>query len=153
LIELAAGLVVLWLVTGGRLRSERLERRAQQLIAASFVLLAVYVAVESSRDLIAPRHPSSSWVGIGLAAVTLLTMPPLAAAKRRVGLTLGSSATTSESRQTMLCAYLSAALLIGLLLNAILGWWWADPTVALMIGAAALREARDARRGDSCGCC
>jgi hypothetical protein len=80
-------------------------------------------------------------------------MPPLAAAKRRVGLALGSSATTSESRQTTLCAYLPAALLIGLLSNVILGWWWADPAVALVIGAVSLREARDARRGDSCGCC
>jgi divalent metal cation (Fe/Co/Zn/Cd) transporter len=152
-IELVAGLVVLWLVTGQRLRSVQLERRAQQLIAASFVLLAVYVAVESSRDLISAHHPTPSWLGIGLSAMTLLTMPPLAAAKRRVGLALGSSATTSESRQTMLCAYLSAALLIGLLSNAILGWWWADPAVALLIGAVALREARDAWRGDSCGCC
>jgi divalent metal cation (Fe/Co/Zn/Cd) transporter len=152
LIELAAGLVVLWLVTGQRLRTEHLERRAQQLIAASFVLLAVYVAVESSRDLLTAHHSASSWVGIGLAAVTLLAMPPLAAAKRRIGRALGSSATTSESRQTMLCAYLSAALLVGLLLNAILGWWWADPAVALVIGAAALREARDAWRGDSCCC-
>jgi divalent metal cation (Fe/Co/Zn/Cd) transporter len=153
LIELAAGLVVLWLVTGERLNSQDLERRAQQLIAASFALLALYVATESSRDVISAHHPASSWIGIGLSLVTLLTMPPLAAAKRRVGLALGSSATTSESRQTMLCAYLSAALLIGLLSNAILGWWWADPAVALVIGAVALREAQDAWRGDSCGCC
>jgi divalent metal cation (Fe/Co/Zn/Cd) transporter len=125
LIELVAGLVVLWLVTGERLRSMHLERRAQRLIAASFVLLAVYVAIESSRDLISAHHATPSWIGIGLPAVTLLTMPPLAAGKRRVGLALGSSATTSESRQTMLCACLSAALLIGLLSNAILGWWWA----------------------------
>jgi divalent metal cation (Fe/Co/Zn/Cd) transporter len=80
-------------------------------------------------------------------------MPPLAEAKRRLGRALGSSATISESRQTMLCAYLSAALLIGLLANAIAGWWWADPLVALVIGAAAVREARDAWRGESCGCC
>ena len=80
-------------------------------------------------------------------------MPPLAAATRRVGLALGSSATTSESRQTMLCAYLSAGLLVGLLANALLDWWWADPIVALAIGAVALREARDAWRGDVCDCC
>jgi hypothetical protein len=153
LIELVAGLVVLWLVTGDRLHSPDLERRAQQLIAASFALLALYVAIESSRDLISGHHAASSWIGIGLSAVALVTMPPLAAAKRRVALALGSSATTSESRQTTLCAYLSVALLIGLLSNAILGWWWADPAVALVIGAVAVREGRDAWRGDSCGCC
>jgi divalent metal cation (Fe/Co/Zn/Cd) transporter len=153
LIEAAAGLVVLWLVTGERLSSHRAERRAQQLIAASFLLLAAYVAVESVRELIAGHHPATSWVGIALAVVTLLTMPPLAIAKRRVGHALGSSATTSEGRQTMLCAYLSAALLIGLLANAVAGWWWTDPLVGLGIGVVALREARDAWRGESCNCC
>jgi divalent metal cation (Fe/Co/Zn/Cd) transporter len=82
-----------------------------------------------------------------------MAMPPLAAVKRRVAIALGSSATASESRQTMLCAYLSAALLVGLLANAVVGWWWADPAVALLIGAVALREAREAWRGDSCSCC
>ena len=153
LIEAAAGLVVLWLVSADRLSSHRHERRAQQLIAASFLLLAAYVFTESARDLIAGHHPEASWLGVGLAAVTLVTMPPLAAAKRRVGRALGSSATVSESRQTMLCAYLSAALLIGLLANAVTGWWWADPIVALAIGTVALREAREAWRGESCGCC
>jgi divalent metal cation (Fe/Co/Zn/Cd) transporter len=80
-------------------------------------------------------------------------MPRLAAAKRRVGTALGSSATTSESHQTMLCAYLSAALLVGLLANAVAGWWWADPAVALLIAAVALTEARDAWQGESCNCC
>jgi divalent metal cation (Fe/Co/Zn/Cd) transporter len=152
-IEAGAGLVVLWLVTGERLSSNRAERRAQQLIAASFLLLSLYVTVESARDLIAGHHPAVSWVGVALAAVTLVAMPPLAAAKRRVGAALGSSATTSESRQTMLCAYLSAALLVGLLANALAGWWWADPAVGLLIAAVALTEARDAWRGESCNCC
>jgi divalent metal cation (Fe/Co/Zn/Cd) transporter len=153
LIEAAAGLVVLWLMTGGRSASERAERRAQQLIAASFLLLAAYVGVEAVRDLLGGHHPGASWVGVGLAIVTLAAMPPLAAAKRRVGQRLGSSATASESRQTMLCAYLSAGLLAGLLANAVAGWWWADPIVALGIGAVALREARSAWRGESCDCC
>ena len=152
-IEAGAGLVVLWLVTGERLSSRRAERRAQQLITGSFILLALYVAIESARDLIAGHHPAVSWAGVVLAAVTFAAMPPLAAAKRRVGIALGSSATTSESRQTMLCAYLSAALLAGLLANALAGWWWADPAVALLIGAVALREARDAWQGQSCSCC
>ncbi|HEV7174690.1 MAG TPA: cation transporter [Solirubrobacteraceae bacterium] len=152
-IEAGAGLVVLWLVTGDRLRSQRAERRAQQLIGASFVILAVYVAIESARDLIAGHHPAVSWAGVALAAVTLVLMPPLAAAKRNVGVALGSSATTSESRQTMLCAYLSAALLVGLLANALAGWWWADPAVGLLIAAVALTEAANAWRGESCTCC
>ncbi len=153
LIEAAAGLVVLWLVTGERLASPRSERLAQQLIAVSFGLLAAYVTLGSLRDLLGGHHPAVSWVGIGLSVVTLLAMPPLAEAKRRVGRALGSSATMSESRQTMLCAYLSAALLVGLLANAIAGWWWADPLVALTIGAVAVREAREAWKGESCGCC
>jgi divalent metal cation (Fe/Co/Zn/Cd) transporter len=152
-IEAGAGLVVLWLVTGGRWGSGVAERRAQQLIAVSFVLLALYVTVESVRDLLGGHHPAVSWVGVGLSVVTLAAMPPLAAAKRRVGTALASSATASESRQTMLCAYLSGALLVGLVANAIAGWWWADPVAALVIGAVALREARVAWRGDGCECC
>jgi divalent metal cation (Fe/Co/Zn/Cd) transporter len=152
-IEAAAGLVVLWLVTGERLSSHGAERRAQQLIAASFVMLSLYVTIESARDLIGGHHPAVSWVGVALAAVTLVAMPPLAAVKRSVGTALGSSATISESRQTMLCAYLSTALLVGLLANALGGWWWADPAVALLIAAVALSEAREAWQGESCSCC
>jgi divalent metal cation (Fe/Co/Zn/Cd) transporter len=153
LIEAAAGIVVLWLMAEARSASPAAERRGQQLIAASFVVLAAYIGVEAVRDLVAGHHPDSSWVGIGLAVVTLATMPPLAVAKRRVGEQLGSSATASESRQTMLCAYLSAALLAGLLANAAAGLWWADPATGLVIAAVALREARDAWRGRACGCC
>jgi divalent metal cation (Fe/Co/Zn/Cd) transporter len=153
LVEAAAGVVVLWLMTGGRSASPRAERRAQQLIAVSFVALAAYIGVEAVRDLVAGRHPEASWAGIGLAVVTLATMPPLAIAKRRVGERLGSSATASESRQTMLCAYLSGALLAGLLANATAGWWWADPVTGLVIATAALREAREAWRGRACDCC
>jgi divalent metal cation (Fe/Co/Zn/Cd) transporter len=153
LIEGAAGIVVLWLMTSARSSSATAERRAQQLIAASFVVLAAYVGIEAIRDLAGSHRPEASWVGIVLAVVTLATMPPLAAAKRRVGEQLGSSATTSESRQTMLCAYLSGALLIGLLANAALGWWWSDPLVALAIAATAAREARGSWRGNACACC
>jgi divalent metal cation (Fe/Co/Zn/Cd) transporter len=105
------------------------------------------------RDLAGGHRPDASWVGVGLSIVTLATMPPLAAAKRRVGEALGSPATASESRQTLLCAYLSAALLAGLLANALAGWWWSDPGVALVIGAVAVREGREAWRGESCACC
>jgi divalent metal cation (Fe/Co/Zn/Cd) transporter len=122
-IEAGAGLVVLWLVTGERLNSHNAEQRAQHLIAASFLTLSLYVTIESAHDLIGAHHPAVSWAGVALAAVTLIAMPPLAAAKRSIGTALASPATTSESRQTMLCAYLSAALLLGLLANALGGWW------------------------------
>jgi divalent metal cation (Fe/Co/Zn/Cd) transporter len=145
LIELLAGVIVLW-----RLSNRLHERRAQQLIAVSFYALSVYVAYESIYTLATGRHPEVSWVGIGLSVVTLATMPPLAIAKQRVARVLGSSAVGSESRQTMLCAYLSAALLVGLAANAAFGWWWADPLAALGIGAVAAKEGRAAWRGESC---
>lgn len=153
LIEALAGVVIIWLVRPARAGAQSAERRAQQLVATSFAVLAAYVAVEAIRDLAGGHHPGASWVGIVLSVVTLLSMPPLAAAKRRVGEQLNSPAMTSESRQTMLCAYMSAGLLAGLLANAALGWWWADPVVALGIAGVAAREARDAWRGESCGCC
>jgi divalent metal cation (Fe/Co/Zn/Cd) transporter len=146
-IELAAGLVVLWRLASARAIS---ERRAQQMIAVSFYLLSAYVAVEAILSLAAGDRPAVSWVGIGLAALTLATMPALARAKAKVADELGSSATKSESRQTMLCAYLSAGLLVGLSLNALLGWWWADPIAALGIAAVAIKEGRNAWRGEAC---
>ncbi|MCW3030335.1 MAG: ferrous iron efflux protein [Solirubrobacterales bacterium] len=147
LIEAMAGFVVLWRLASAHAMS---ERRAQQVIAISFYVLGAYVAVEAIRSLASVDRPAVSWVGIGLSIVTLATMPPLAAAKARVADALGSSATKSESRQTMLCAYLSAALLTGLGLNALLGWWWADPVTALGIAGVAVKEGRGAWRGDSC---
>jgi divalent metal cation (Fe/Co/Zn/Cd) transporter len=153
LIEVAAAGVVIWLFTGGRGSSHTAERRAQQLVAASYALLVLYVGVAAIRDLAAGRHPYVSWVGIGLAAFTAPTMPLLARAKRKVGRELGSAATVSEAGQNMLCAYLSIALLAGLLLNALAGWWWADPAAALLIAAVAGREGLESWRGESCDCC
>jgi divalent metal cation (Fe/Co/Zn/Cd) transporter len=153
LIEGLAGFVIVWLFTGSRLASETAERRAQQLIAASYFVLAAYVGVESVRTLIGGDHPRTSWVGIGLAAVTAPTMPLLARAKRRVGHALGSSATVGEAEQNMICAYLSVALLVGLGLNAAFGWWWADPAAALVIAAVAAREGVESWRGEHCDCC
>ena len=147
-IEGAAGFVVLWLVA--RSFSPRAERRSQQLIAVSFYVLALYVGVESVRTLVGGDHPDVSWIGIALSAVTLATMPPLAVAKSRVGERLGSSAAKSEARQTMICAALSAALLVGLGANAAFAWWWADPVAALVVAAAAAREGRLSWRGESC---
>jgi divalent metal cation (Fe/Co/Zn/Cd) transporter len=151
LIEALAGFVVLWLFTGARVGSRSAERRAQQLIAASFFILAAYVAVESIRSLVGGHEPDASWLGIGLAAFTAPTMPLLAHVKRRVGQKLQSAAAVKEASQTQLCAYLSVALLVGLLANALVGWWWADPAAALVIAAVAVREGRESWRGE--GCC
>jgi divalent metal cation (Fe/Co/Zn/Cd) transporter len=153
LIEVAAAGVVIWLFSGGRGASHAAERRAQQLIAASYGLLAAYIAVEAVRDLAGAHHPAVSWLGIGLAAFTAPTMPLLARSKRRLGHALNSSATVSEAGQNMICAYLSVALLVGLLLNALAGWWWTDPAAALVIVALAAKEGIESWRGQSCDCC
>ena len=150
LIETMAGLIVVWRFAERQQDSEAAERRAQRLIGASFAVIGVYVGVEAVRALVIGTHPDASWVGIGLAAVTLATMPLLAKAKARVGDELHSSATVSEGRQNLLCAYLSAGLLVGLGANALLGWWWADPVTALAIAGVALYEGREAWRGNAC---
>jgi divalent metal cation (Fe/Co/Zn/Cd) transporter len=150
LIESLAGLIIVWRFAARRSHSDQAERRAQQLIAGSFFVLAAYVGIEAVRSLAGGDHPGTSWVGIGLAAFTAPTMPLLAIAKRRVGMRLGSAATVSEGVQNMVCAYLSVALLAGLLLNALAGWWWADPAAALVIAAVAAREGVQSWRGDAC---
>ncbi len=150
LVEAVAGFVLLWRFSASRAASETAERRAQQLIGLSFYAIAVFVGIEAMRSLIGGEHAAVSYVGIGLSVATLATMPPLAMAKARVGEQLGSAATKAEGRQNMLCAYLSAALLVGLGANAIFGRWWADPLTALVIAGVAVREGRDAWRGDSC---
>jgi divalent metal cation (Fe/Co/Zn/Cd) transporter len=153
LVEVLAAFVIVWLFSGGRGASHAAERRAQRLIAASYALLVTYIAVEASRDLVSAHHPHASWIGIGLAAFTAPTMPLLARAKRNLGNTLNSSATVSEAGQNMICAYLSIALLVGLLANALAGWWWADPAAAFAIAALAAWEGVESWRGERCGCC
>jgi divalent metal cation (Fe/Co/Zn/Cd) transporter len=150
IIEAGAAVILLWRFGGTRSHSQRAELRAQRLIGASFFLLAAYIGVEALRAMIAADHPQVSWVGIGLAAVTLVVMPILAAAKARVGDQLKSSATKSEGRQNQICAYLSAALLIGLGGNALFGLWWLDPVTALLIATVAVDEGREAWRGNAC---
>ena len=150
LVEALAGMIVLWRFAAARSGSENAERRAQQLIAITFYVLAAYVGIEAVRTLAGGDHPEVSWVGIGLAAFTAATMPALAIAKARVGERLHSSATKSEGRQNMLCAYLSVALLVGLGGNALLGAWWLDHVAALAIAAVAAREGRESWRGTSC---
>jgi divalent metal cation (Fe/Co/Zn/Cd) transporter len=149
-VESFAGVTLLWRFGASRASSEVAERRAQRLIGLSFFAIAGYVSVEAVRTLVLGHHPEASWVGIGLAAVTLATMPPLARAKADVGARLNSSATASEGRQNMLCAYLSFALLVGLGANALVGWWWADPAAALAIAGVAVKEGREGWRGRAC---
>ncbi len=149
-VEAMAGFVLLWRFADSRHASERAERSAQKMIAVSFYVLAAYVGFEAVRGVVAGERPDGSTVGIVLAAATLLTMPPLAIAKERLAHELHSSATKAEGRQNMVCAYLAGALLVGLSANALLGWWWADPTAALVIAAVAVREGREAWRGRAC---
>jgi divalent metal cation (Fe/Co/Zn/Cd) transporter len=124
--------------------------QAVRLIAVSFFALAGYVTVQTVFDLASRSEPDTSTVGIALAAVSLVVMPLLAALKRRNGRRLGSSSVVADSNQTMLCTYLSAVLLVGLLLNATVGWWWADPVAALVIAALAINEGREASHGERC---
>lgn len=141
-----------WLSLAYRSRSfpHRAEERAQKLVAIQFFILAPYVAVESTRALINASHPETSVVGIVLAASSLVVMPYLGRAKQKIGSRVGSSATASEGKQNLLCAYLAAALLVGLLDNALVGAWWLDPIVGLLIAALAVQEGRESWRGDAC---
>ena len=149
-IEGFASVVIVWRFTGSRTLSETAERRAQKLVAVQFFILAPYVSVEAIRALVNGSHAEESVVGIALAASSLVVMPLLGRAKQRIGRRIGSSATASEGKQNLLCAYLAGVLLIGLLGNALLGAWWLDPLVALLIAYVAVREGVEAWRGDAC---
>jgi divalent metal cation (Fe/Co/Zn/Cd) transporter len=150
-IEGFASVVIVWRFTGHRMFSAAAETRAQRLVAIQFFVLAPYVAVESVRALLGGEHADTSWMGVGLAVGSVVFMPMLGIAKQRLAEQLGSAATKGEGRQNMLCAYLAGALLVGLLGNALLGAWWLDPTVGLLIAALAVKEGREAWRGE--GCC
>jgi divalent metal cation (Fe/Co/Zn/Cd) transporter len=150
-IEGFASVVIIWRFSSRRMFSAAAEERAQRLVAIQFFLLAPYVAVESARHLLGGAHAQESWVGIALAAGSVVLMPMLAIAKQRIAEQVGSPATRGEGRQNMLCAYLAGALLLGLLGNALAGAWWLDPVVGLLIAGLAVREGRDAWRGE--GCC
>src|SRR3990172_8758151 len=128
-------------------RRERSERISLSIIGALFLALAAYVAADAVLSLITREAPDASLVGVVLAAASLVVMPLLANAKRRVAVAMGSGALAAESRQTMLCTYLSAILLGGLILNAALGWWWADPVAALAMVPIIVREGVEGLRG------
>jgi divalent metal cation (Fe/Co/Zn/Cd) transporter len=147
-IEVASALAVAWQFSGAD--PEARERTALKVIAVSFFALAAYVTVEAVRTLFGGDTADHSTVGIVLAAVSLAVMPVLSTAQRRAGRELGSASAVADSKQTLLCTYLSGVLLVGLLLNSLFGWSWADPVVALVIAALAVKEGRDAWRGDHC---
>ncbi len=128
----------------------RRERTALRVIAFSFFGLAAFVAVDATRTLLGAAEPAHSTIGIVLAAVSLAVMPFLSWVERRTGRELGSASAVADSRQTLLCTYLSAVLLAGLVLNSTLGWTWADPLAALVIAGFAVREGLEAWRGDAC---
>jgi divalent metal cation (Fe/Co/Zn/Cd) transporter len=147
-IEVSSAAAVAWQFAGPD--HERRERVALRVIAWSFFALAAYVTVEALRALVGGHEPERSDVGIALVAVSVVVMPFLSWAQRRAGRELGSASAVADSKQTLLCTYLSAGVLAGLVLNAAFGWWWADPVVALGLAAVAVREGRAALRGETC---
>ena len=151
-IEGLASLVIVWLFSGARLTSNRAEGRAQKFVAIQFFLLVPFVGYEAISKLIAGEHADTSWLGIGLVTSSLIGMPLLGIAKRRLADKLGSVATRGEGTQNLLCAYLAGTVLLGLLGNTLLGWWWLDPMAALAVAALAVREGLEIWRGENCGC-
>jgi divalent metal cation (Fe/Co/Zn/Cd) transporter len=150
-IEGFASVIIIWRFTGSRVLSEAAEQRAQKLVAIQFFILAPYVAIESVRALLGGDRPDISVLGMALAGSSLVTMPLLGIAKQRIADQIGSAATKGEGRQNMLCAYLAGALLVGLVGNMVVGAWWLDPGVGLLIAAVAVKEGLEAWRGE--GCC
>ena len=149
-IEGFASVVIVWRFTGWRTLSHEAEERAQKLVAIQFFILAPYVGVESVRALIKGTQPEESIVGIALAASSLVVMPLLGRAKQRIGSRIGSSATASEGKQNLLCAYLAGALLVGLLGNALSGHGGSTRSSACSSPCVAIHEGREAWRGDAC---
>lgn len=152
LIEVTSGAVLLWRLHADvdEERRERVEAISLRIVGAGFILLAIYVSYDSVKSLIRREAPEESVVGIVLAAVSLVVMPLLVRAKRRVARAIKSRALIADSKQTELCTYLSGILLGGLLLNALLGWWWADPAAALVMVPIIVKEGIEALRGDTC---
>src|SRR5256886_16897727 len=149
-VEGLASVIVIWRFTGSRTLSATAEERAQKAVAISFWLLAPYVAVESVRALGGQYRPETTLLGIGLTISSLVLMPALGVAKQRLGARLGSAATAGEGGQNLLCAYLAAAVLAGLIANGLGGWRWGDPLAGLVVAALAVPEGREAWRGESC---
>jgi divalent metal cation (Fe/Co/Zn/Cd) transporter len=153
LIELASASTILWLYTGTRNGSATAERRAQQVVAICFAALALYLAFDAITTLAGNSHPGVSWPGAAVSAGAIVVMPTLARAKGSVAAQLGSAATAGDAAQSWLCAIIAAAALVSILANAALGWWWLDPIAALGIAAVAVREGREAWKGEGCSDC
>lgn len=149
-IEGLASVIVIWRFTGARTLSETSEGRARKAVAVSFFLLAPYLTAQSIQDLVAGNRPAASALGIGVTAASLLVMPALGLVKQRLGARLDSRATAGEGAQNLLCAAQAAAVLAGLAVTAAFGWWQADPLIALALAAVAIREGRNAWRGEDC---
>lgn len=147
-IEVLSAAAVAWQFT--RREPERWEKGTLRVIAVAFFALAAYVTVSSGLALVGRVEVEHSPVGIALTALSVVIMPFLSLAERRAGRELGSATAIADSKQTLICTYLSAAVLAGLVLNGVFGWWWADAVAGLVIAAFALREGREAWRGDAC---
>jgi divalent metal cation (Fe/Co/Zn/Cd) transporter len=152
-VEGFASAIIVWRFTGSRVFSSAAEARAQKLVALQFFVLAPYVAFESVQAVATGERAEVSWLGIALSASSVVVMPVLGIAKQRIAEQIGSAATKGEGRQNMLCAYLAAALLLGLLANALVGASWLDPAIGLLIAGVAVKEGLEAWRGEGCGCC
>lgn len=148
-IEVSSGAIILWRLAAG----EKRERLALRFVGISFLALAAYVAFDAVKALIYSEAPETTYVGITIAVLSLVVMPSLANAKRRVARELASAALAADSRQTDICAYLSAILLGGLVLNAVFGWWWADPVAALIMAPIIAKEGVEALYGETCDDC
>lgn len=154
-IEVTSASALLWRMSVDKNKSkrERSERLALRIVGACFVLLALYLVVDSARALISRKTPEHSVLGIVTSVAALIVMPLLSRAKRRVAFELGSAAMKADSRQTDFCVYLSAILLFGLSANWLFGWWWADPVAALLMTPIILKEGLDALKGRTCPEC
>jgi len=153
LIELTSASTILWLYTGSRDGSAAAERRAQQIVAICFAALALYLAFDAITTLAGGSHQDVSWPGAVVAAGAIVVMPLLARAKDHVAAQLGSGATAGDAAQSWLCAIGAAAVLLSILANAALGWWWLDPIAGLGIAGIAVHEGREAWAGEVCGDC
>jgi divalent metal cation (Fe/Co/Zn/Cd) transporter len=152
-IEGVASVIVVWRFTGWRKLSTSAEHRAQRLVALQFFILAPYVLVESVRTLADGGHAEITVIGMALTATSVVLMPLLGRAKHRLARRLGSGATAGEGTQNILCGAQAAAVLVGLAANAAVGAWWLDPLIGVFIAVVAVKEGRDAWRGETCDCC
>ncbi len=153
LIELGSASIVIWRFTGERDRSETAERRAQKLIAGCFAALVAYLLFDGIRTLVSGAHPDTSWPGVLICVGAIIVMPLLARTKNQVAAQLDSASTAGDAAQSWLCAAAAAGVLVSIIANGLLGWWWLDPIIGLGIAALAVHEGRRAWTGEGCSDC